>query len=492
MPNPQFLTRKIVVLTLTISSIITALGFGTYYLGKFFAEDILNQIIQEETNGIYQLQFESVELDLFEEQIRVNNLALRVDSTKDISALEVNNIYEISLEALIIDLESILPFYFDKELVITNVRVINPNIEMVSLQAGNKTAFSLEAGNMYQAISDYLKVLKIDYFRIQDGQLNYDDNSFSLGGIDFKIDDLKLDSVTNSNQVFYSENIELEIRNQHFFMPDSIHEITFDRFLLSTRDSILLFENLKISPGPDSNIDFKGNNEVNVYEIMVPKLALKGIDYLEAYQSNHLKIEELTLDDATIFVDDETHARKVEKEKDNSLLTQIFYVFGALDVGKLKINNAHVDIKIDGKMNYQRFKTEQSNITFYNIHLDTNNYRFDHRFKYFEDIEIDIRNYTYLLPDSVHTLHFDLLHVNSFESEIALENSRISHERAGNEARFLMEMTMPSFELKYIDFQKAIASKILNAGLLEIPELDIDIRNDGISEKKKLLAVEDL
>lgn len=491
MPKPLFFTRKFIVLCVTIPAIIAVLVLGIYYSGKFFAEDILNQIVQKETNGVYQLNFETVDVDLLEKQIRVNNLVLRLDSTRDITVLDANNIYEISLETLIIDLESIFPFYFDKELVITNVRVVDPEIEMVSLKSDNKTAFSLEAGNMYQAISDYLKVLKIDYFRIQDGELNYDNNKFSLGSINFKINDLKLDSVTRSDKVFYSENIELEVKNQHFLMPDSVHEITFDRFLLSTRDSILVFENLRINPLPRSSVDFEGDNDINVYEIEVPKLALKGIDYLEAYQNNHLKIEELILDQARISVDDESHARKVNEEMDNSLLTQIFKVFGAMDIGKLKINDAYVDLKIDGQKNYQRFKSEKSNITFYNIHLDTSNYRFDHRFEYFEDIEIDIQNYTYLLPDSVHTLHFDLLHINSFDSEIKLKNSRISHERAGNETKFLMNMEMPLFEMKYIDFRSAIASKILNVGKLTIPELYADIKNDGISEKKELLSVED-
>ena len=67
------------------------------------------------------------------------------------------------------------------------------------------TSFSFETGNLYKAISDYLTVLKIDYFRIQDGDLNYNEDQFSMGNIDFQVQNLLLDSVVR-NDVFLLRN----------------------------------------------------------------------------------------------------------------------------------------------------------------------------------------------------------------------------------------------------------------------------------------------
>ncbi|WP_420316204.1 hypothetical protein [Ekhidna sp.] len=481
----KFLSKKSFRLLLGILLILGGAFTSIFFLGKYYAGDILNTVIKRETNGFYQLNFESLDLDLLESRITLKSLRLQADSTQDFSALGLNNIYEIQLEELIIDLESVYALYMDKELIIKNVRVVDPNIDMVTLENSKQTKFSFEAGNMYRAISDYLKVLKIDYFRIQDGELQYDGDQFALGKIDFIVKNLVMDSVSRKNKVFYSEEIELEIRNQLFHLPDSIHEITFDKFVLSTSDSILSFENLRVQPMASSNVTFEGQNEVNVYEIHVPKLSFKGVDYVEAYQNNHLVIEELIFNEPVVFVDDETHAASTKKEIDNSLLTLIFDVFGSLDIGKLTINNAHVDLKLDGVDKYQRFKVERSNIVFYNIHLDTSNYRFDHRFRYFEDIELDIHNYTYLLPDSLHTVFFELLRINSFDSELRFENMSISHERAGNEAKVLLNVDIPVFNLKNVDFQRAIADKLLIVGKLEIPSSSIRVRNTGSSNGKQ-------
>ncbi|MEP0987645.1 hypothetical protein [Ekhidna sp.] len=487
--SDKLFSRRFILWSTGILILLLGLGSAIFFFGKNTAGLILNEVIKRETNGFYQLDFESLELDLLESRIKVSMLSLSADSSADFAGIGLKNVYEIQLDELIIDLESIYALYFEKELIIKSVRVVDPNIDMVSLESAKKTKFSLEAGNMYQAISDYLRVLKIDYFRIQDGELQYDGNEFTLGSIDFLVKNLVMDSISRENQVFYSEEISLEIRNQLFHLPDSIHEITFDKFVLSTSDSILSFENLRIKPTATSGITFKGQNDINVYDIHVPKLSLKGIDYVAAYQDNHLIIEELILEEPTVFVDDESHTASTKKDIDNSLLTLIFKVFGSLDVRKLNIQNAHVDLKIDGDEKYQRFKVEKSNIVFHNIHLDTSNYRFDHRFKYFEDIELDIHNYTYLLPDSVHTAYFELLKVNSFDSEVLFENMVISHERAGNESKVLIDMDVPVFRLKNVDFQRAIADKVLNVGTFEIPSGFLEVKNSGSKMEKKKASV---
>lgn len=472
MSTPKLFSRKFFLSAGITLMMLVLLGISAFFLGTRFVGQILNEVINRETKGLYALNFESVDFEIFDKKVVLSELELRMDSAKDVSDLEQRTFYEIGIRELVIELESIVPIYLDRELVISNVKVVDPHIDMYRADGKKvESEFSFEAGNLYKVISDYLKVLKIDYFRIQDGALNYDEDQFMLGNINFQVKDLSMDSASRNNRVFYSETIDLEINNQQFNLPDSVHEVVFDKFILSTSDSVLSFQNLMVRPKAGTGVTFEGHNDINVYEIHVPELRLKGIDYIAAYQNNHLIVEELMLQHPTIFVDDETHRAEVRKDRDNSLLTLIFQVFGALDVGKLVIGNANVDIKIDKGNNYQRIRSEESNVVFYNIHLDTSNYRFDHRFKYFDDVEIDIHNYTYLLPDSVHSLNFELLSINSFDSEIVLENATISHQRSNKNPKTYINMLMPEFRLKYIDFQRASANKVLNAGILEVSDL---------------------
>lgn len=491
--SPKIFSKKYLLWTLGLAITAVLLTVATFFVGKRFAGEILNEVIKRETNGFYGLTFQSIDFDILNRRFKVNELILTVDTTKDLESLGIRNAYDVSLQELIIDLESLGEFYLNKELLMKNVQVIDPDIQMVPIgPPQKKETFSFQAGNMYQAISDYLKVLKIDYFRIQEGKLEYGGNQFTLGNIDFLVRNLLMDSVSRSNNVFYSETIRLEVSNQKFHLPDSIHEVTFDRFLLSTKDSILSFENLRVRPTEISGVQFAGENEFNVYDIHVPKLSFKGLDYVSAYQKNHLIIDELIMDEPTVFVDDETHASAKNKEADNSLLNLLFQVFDAVDIGKLSVNQAHVDLKANAGPKSQRFKAEESDIVFYNIRLDTSNFRFNSRNKYFDDLQLNIHNYTYMLPDSVHTVRFERLSVNTFESEIRLDSVVVTHERAGNEASVLVDVIVPELSLRNVDYQRAITAGVLNMGTLDVSDVMVKVRSTGARKDRKALSVDDL
>lgn len=425
---------------------LASMLYTIFNLGQVFAEEILGELVQRQTNGYYSLQFNEVHVDILEREIQVQDLYLQADSAKIYAETGLNTVYEIQLSELIINLKSLFKFYIQKKLEIESMRIVNPEIRMQRIaKKASSTSFSFETGNLYKAISDYLTVLKVDYFRIQDGDLNYNSDQFSMGNIDFQIQNLLLDSVVR-NDVFYSETIFIEVQNQKFFLPDSIHEIEFDRFVLSTQDSILKFENLSIHPTPDSGAQFDSVNDVNVYDIHIPVLSLKGIDYQSAYRHDHLIINELSFSEPTIFIDDESHGKVTKKGNDNSLLNLLFTVFHKIDVGKLSVIDSELDIKINSDQTYQRIKSEETSVSFYDISLDTSNFRFTERVRYFDNVEISIKNYDYILPDSVHEVKLESLNISSEDSILSIRNLEIAGiENRGSDS--YLNLNVPSIDL---------------------------------------------
>ncbi len=468
-------TRKRKIRAVILSVMLALLIFGLYTvlnLGQVFAEEILGELVSRQTKGYYALNFDDIKVDILEREIKVENLYLQADSVKISAETGLNTVYEIQLSELIINLKSILKFYFQKKLEIQSMRIVDPEIRMQRIgERETSTSFSFETGNLYKAISDYLTVLKVDYFRIQDGDLSYNEDQFSMGNIDFQIQNLLLDSVVR-NDVFYSETIFLEIQNQKFFLPDSIHEIEFDRFVLSTQDSILRFENLSIHPTPNSGVSFTDNNQVNVYDIHIPELALKGIDYQSAYRNDHLVIDELSFSQPTIFIDDETHGQTKKIEKDNSLLKLLFNVFKKVEIGKLAVLDSEIDLKINSDKTYQRIKSEETSFSFYNILLDSTNYQFNQRAKYFENVEVSIKNYDYVLSDSIHEVQLNELNLSSKDSTLSLRNLKVYAPDQASQASINLEIpTIDLFGFVYDDLIK----KNLTVKDLLIDRIDLQL-----------------
>ena len=206
--------KKWIVIPSSLVVLLIALIFVLLGVGRNFADDILGELVERQTRGYYSLAFDNLKLHALDRKISVENLYLKADSSKITQATGLTTLYDVRLEELVINFKSLYKFYFQKQLEIETMRIIDPEIRLQRVGDSETTSFSFETGNMYKAISDYLTVLKVDYFRIQDGDFNTE--QFSLDNIDFQVENLLLDSVAR-NDVFYSETIFLEIKKQKFF-----------------------------------------------------------------------------------------------------------------------------------------------------------------------------------------------------------------------------------------------------------------------------------
>ncbi|MEM9896020.1 MAG: hypothetical protein AAF789_06595, partial [Bacteroidota bacterium] len=483
----QFFTKLRVVQIVATFFLLLSIAFFLFALGTYYAKDILNQIVKRESNGYYELSFAKLRFDILERKITLNRLELNLDPLRSLDSLKIRNAYEVQVTELVLDIASLTDFYLNKELEIENVRVVDPGVRMIKLSTRERTEFSFEAGNLYRVLSEYLKVLKINKFTLEDGNLDYKPGDFSLGNIDFFVQNMAVDSASGRSNVFYSESIELEIRNQHFFLPDNIHEISFDKFILSTSDSLLSFHNFNIKPTESSGVAFEGYNDFNVYDVNVPLLQLKGVDYLSAYQGNQFSVKELKMKDAQIFVDDETHVEQRADSLDNSILALLFNVFDLVDIKRFEVENANIDLKLSGEQNYQRIRTSECGVVFHNVLIDTASYRFDKRKKYFDNLEVEIKNYRYLLPDSLHVIKFDFLKVNSFQSSIDFENLAVFPNRYVNpNNRPLIDLQFPDIRFSGVDYL-GILDKRLIIDSLEISRPAINLRFESSLQQQQAI-----
>ncbi len=461
-PPSANLKKRIVIWT-SVLIVFAAAFFGLARLGTFFSSEILFQLVKRETNGYYQLSFEEIDIDLWKRTIKLNKVVLKPDPEKDYQEKGLNNLYELEMAGLNIDLKSILSIYTIRQLHIKNIRIIDPQIHIMRKKNTPDESFSIQTGNLYKEISDYLRVLQIDVFTIDNASVKHFPSELGLNNIDFFIRNLLINSASRPDKQFYSENIELEIHNQSFKLKDSIHQISFDHFLLSTADSVLTFQNLVLRPVSNTPRALDSLNDETIYHISIPTLRLKGVDYFSAYRYNHLEMEELSLTDSYIFLNEQSKTISDNPAKPgNSIFEQLIDVFDEVRVGKMRFINANLDLKTndDYNHNYQHVQSQRADIVLYDFILDSSNYQFGFNKKYFDNLDINIKDYRSYLPDSVHTIQFDLLKLSSIDSSVSFKNFNISNNGQGTSDLFL-SIDVPQARLTGLNFSDMLLRKQL-------------------------------
>ncbi|GAA5020718.1 hypothetical protein GCM10011506_04230 [Marivirga lumbricoides] len=469
----------IIILMITVIIVI-----GMFYandqlnrIGNQISEKVLLNLVKKESNGLYELSFDRIDLDILGRTIKVYNAKLipQIENLQDSGT--VSNVYHVSVDSVDIKLRSVIKIYTENELVVEGVTVVNPQIRMTKINPEKKLLkFGRETGELYETISDYLDLLKIEYFKVIGGGLSHSPSQLSLNTIDFQVTEFIIDPSKKKRKVFYSEAINLGLSNQSIDLPDSIHVLSFDSFNLSTKDSILSFSNLKIQPRPgvDREKIFTQEGQ-NIYNILIPTLELKGINYLKAYEDNHLVIDQVNIPEPIINIRSASDADSSKKTSGNTIGRSLLALFDLVKVSKFEINNGALDLIVKTN-NQQQFKSENISIALFNIRLDSNNYQINSRTTYFEDAKIKIHDYNYKLPDSLHLMSFNSLNINTMTSTLEVKNFVISPSRSKQDESITQyNFVIPSITLEGMDFKQALIDKqvFLSKMVFQNPSIEI-------------------
>jgi hypothetical protein len=485
---------KILIITVLVVPAIIIGNNRLENLGNETAAEIITDLIRTESKGLYELDFEHLEVNILLRTVRVFKAQLTPNYAQISDSSTISNVYQVSVDYLDIDLQSVWKLYTTNELLIKGVNVVNPLISMTKVNPEKKAIkFGRETGELYEIISDYLDLLHIEYFHVTGGGINHYPSKLSLNTINFGITDFTLDSVKNKRKVFYSEDINLGLNNQVIDLPDSIHVLSFDGFKLSTKDSILSFTNLKIAAKTSINVEKSfQEDQQNIYNIAIPVLELKGINYLKVYEDNHLVIDEVNIPKPIINIMSVSAAASDEKEEivsENTIGNSLLALFDLIMVKRFKINEADLELVVRIN-NQQQFKSNNVSIELFDILLDSSNYRINSRTSYFENAKISINEYDYKLPDSLHTIAFKSLAINTFNSSLIVEDFTLKPERKLNNTSISQyDFNIPNISLTGINYQEALIDKRMSLTSMVFTNPIINIEPYGRESGDKIDTV---
>ncbi|WKV11077.1 hypothetical protein [Marivirga harenae] len=439
--------RKRLYRTIGFAILIFAVGFivndQLRKVGNRISGDYLQELIAKESQGLYRINFDDIELNLFKKSITINNLELTATPENRQDSINAKNIYEAQVAQVYISLESVIRIYTDKELVVDGIEVIDPKLFMTKINPEKKPLkFGRETGQLYDVISQYLDLLQINFLKVRSGSVNHSPSNFKLKAIDFSVEEFTVSQQRKKKKIFYSEAINLGVNQQSILLPDSIHELSFEGFELSTKDSILNFNDLKITVRKD--IDgaevFEKQNQ-NVYDIDVPTLELKGINYLKAYEDNFLVVEQVNIPKPKIKIQSVLKSRKLNTEQaENSIGASLLALFDLIKINDFRIHEGGLNLTLKGD-NQQRFLSDNISIDLFNIELDSTQRDIQNIIHYFENASVEINDYDYLLPDNLHNIKFKKLNFNTLDSTLLVKNLEIRPSRT------LKDSTLTQFTL---------------------------------------------
>ncbi|MEZ4773387.1 MAG: hypothetical protein R3D00_09400 [Bacteroidia bacterium] len=421
----------------------------------------------------------------------LKNLNLRATTEKFAQALTEGgdvvslNVPQVSLYGL--DLPRV---WYDRVLSVGWVEIREPLAELINQpQVKREVVDSLAQSNLYSLVEDELRSFSIRNFFVKGGRFNFNtstttnDNEFAASDINVHIKNFRLspDTTLRRENPWYADDISIKgnIANYSFLLPDSSYAIQATSIGISTGDSAIYAESVKIIPRDTlaGQNDSANHNHIHGF---IPRVYLSGLNLRQIWLYKTLDIDSVHLSQPRIDLHSSInypHKAELLSLDSIDLYPYIASKLNALEVHKLVVDSAAFSRVRAEKEASATIDIPSMDIKISDFKLTSDSHIGPENFLFSKDIQVTVHGIEEILKDSVHTISTGEIYFSTAQKKITISEIHISPDEsqakptAGNLYRFYS----PNLTIEGLNSYELYQEKILDLERVAIydPELSL-------------------
>lgn len=274
-----------------------------------YAARYIKKQVTESTAGLYQLEFEDLEIDLFTTTLTLRQLHLYPDTSlyrqQKVAGTAHAMLFELEADQFKIVRLDLMDALFEQHLNLESLLLEKP--ELILYKDQEETTPKEKSNTSDPA----LKSLYIGELNITDASfrsLSFPDGqalNHTLPHFSVSIQQLQADSLAQQDpsQMFQAEDLQLRAENYAYQTPDSVYSLQFGLLSYSSRNKDLLLENAVIIPDTAANRALGQDSAyATLYQLDAPALQMTGLDLAAAHQSKRLLLDNISLQDYSLKI----------------------------------------------------------------------------------------------------------------------------------------------------------------------------------------------
>lgn len=456
--------------------LLMVLLMGFHFWFKAHAKGLIEDMVESKSNNKLKLKIEKIRFNYFSKKIQIEKaLFFNTDSTSTGTA------YQFEVDNIQLQVSSILPIVFKKQLLIDSLTLINPQIEVTRLKARKKQDTALikdisipeEMGKIYTSIKDALKMLEIKRFIFNNGTFTLTNKTLPdqipvrITNIDFYVDNMQVNDLlpAKKQKFLFSDNIVLKTTNQDILFPDGRHRLSFSKFKIDLQKKLVQFDSCTIGA-----IKTESNNAS--FNVFFDALKLTNIDFDTLYHAEIIKADSVYCMNPKFNL--EIDADKKTGNKNRPKLENIIQqLTGDIELKQVIVQNADFNIKT--------IKNEvPSSFTFSNNNFEMQGLIVNQQAPKpitVKSFVMAIRNYENFIKDSTYTIKFDSVLFR--DDRITLSNFLFTKQEG---SKIVNTFRIPQFNLQGLSWDDLVFENKLKADQATMFYPNI---NYAVSNKKK-------
>ncbi|REG88500.1 AsmA family protein [Algoriphagus antarcticus] len=466
----------------------------------FLADDMvlsLDKYRLKLRDNLHEFMADKVLIDSKNSLVVINNFTLRPenpDSTQVIlDAYGKSVILDISIPEFRVEGIDLMSAYMDEKLIINQILVPSPVASLTRFRKnsnGNSTTAQVDSSDEIEGLlTSYFSSIQIDSISFSNGQVQYKnfagkkDLSLSEDSLSLSLKGFYLEKGLEKSpgRTFFSDEIDLILRKYDFSVAGGNYDVDTDGLRFNSRSKTIEIDNLTLSPS-------KSIQSKIALSLNLPSVSLEGVDIESFLFENQLKLDKLAVDGSAINLEINKNFQREETEVKTSLRSAktLPKSIEQISIGDIKATNSRLSMNYRvGKDGFELIQTD-FDLGIKGLNLDSAANAQKDIAGLFNEINLTLNDFSYTLPDSIHTIKFSNLYVDNSAAETIFSNFEIVPSTiTGNPGSPILSAKIDELGVKNNTIREIQTTGVLDLTQLRLMNPKIDVYLDTTSKSRK-------
>ena len=439
-----------------------------------YAERMLKKQVSKKSKGLYDLDFDDLDINLITSTVRLNNANLKFDSA--IHEKQKKNgeatpfLLSIKTKELEIAGINVLAYLLNSTIDISSILIDRPEAKVI-----HDSDVPQKKNKKQKNISDIATSFGIGNFNLKDGGISYYQYSkpssavYQIPQLNLRISDFQADHLDRKDiiKMIDMDDFYVSLENQSFTTGNKSYDFYFDLFEYSMAD-----QELTIKAFSAIGDHTKMSRPMIAPEIRVSLFKLVGLNLLKALKTKELVLKELLIDDTYVELLEIPDLDITVYDVYRGLST----LFETTKIDHLNIDRSAVSMYSRANREVLIQKIEQVDLSIEDVLFDSLSV-FDARNNLaLQDLDLTIQNYILTPENNPHTFKLARMEMRTKEDLLRLENLSLIPDIKENKASAqLMDIQIPEIVFDGIDMIRAFEHSNLSIEKIAIPHATASI-----------------
>ncbi|MEJ8802762.1 hypothetical protein [Pontibacter sp. H249] len=485
-------TAGIVIAGMAVLVLVAVVAL--YFLAEPLVEHYLKKQVVKQTEGLYHINFDDLQLHLLTRSITLKGVSLYPDTAAHHRQKETGHgsrtLLDVQSPKISITRINLADMLFRKRLSINSVIAERPVITQLLDESVAKirSPGKESSGNLNAVSIQGFSVKKAKYQYLVLGQQNrprHEVSQFSLLVHDLR---LNLQEQEGLLQMLHAGALDLSLQDYTFQTPDSVYTVQVRRLFYSSRQQVLKVRDVAVQPDFYANMELPRSKRHRIlYQFRTLLLSLQGLDVAAAWGTKQLQLDRLLLEHTNLnILEDLTIPDSVAFPGLAKLYADLSPYLKEISIKQLCLT--------DGSFKYRQKSTaiqtihslERADIYLQSLQLDSATLFTPKQKSFAAAIGITTKNYTYSPRNSPYTLKTGSMELSTQDKSLQVGalhltgdwNKNDKLKRLNKARRTFYNISLPHLQFNDMDLLQALRTSRLAIGTITAEQPVIDVRTD--------------